>query len=299
MTEKVDVVIVGGSAAGLSAALVLARARRRVVVVDGGNPRNSPATHLHGFLSRDGLDPRELLRIGRQEAEGYGGEFLEDVVTRIRHDRSVELAGGRVVAAHRVLVTTGLTDELPDIPGVHELWGSDVLHCPYCHGWEVRDQAIGVIGGSPLTLHQVKLVRQWSQDVTLFTHTAEPADSDVADLRSRGIEVVAGKVERLLTEDHRLRGVRMADGTDVARQAVFVGPRFVPKDALLNALGCDRDDTGQVRVDRVGRTSVPWVWAAGNCVDPGAQLISAAGDASRAAMAINNELVVEGTYTER
>jgi thioredoxin reductase len=189
------------------------------------------------------------------------------------------------------------TDELPEIPGVRELWGSDVLHCPYCHGWEVRDQAIGVIGGSPLTMHQAKLIRQWSQDVTLFTHIAEPTDEDVADLRSRGIEVVAGKVERLLTEGHRLRGVRMADGTEVARNAVFVGPRFVPKDALLRALGCERDETGQVRVDHFGRTSVPWVWAAGNSVDPGAQLISSAGDGSRAAMSINNDLVTEGVYT--
>ncbi|WP_116050016.1 NAD(P)/FAD-dependent oxidoreductase [Amycolatopsis palatopharyngis] len=297
MTETYDVVIVGGGAAGLSAALVLTRARRKVVVVDAGNPRNAPAAHLHGFLSRDGLEPRELLRAGRAEIEGYGGEFVEDVVTRIRHDRSVELAGGSVLAARRVLVTTGLIDELPEIPGVRELWGSDVLHCPYCHGWEVRDQPIGVLGGSPLTMHQAQLIRQWSKDVTLFPHSMDLTGDDLANLRSRGVEVVPGKVERLLTEGHRLRGVRMTDGTEVPRSAVFVGPRFAPKDALLGSLGCARDENGQVRVDRFGRTSVPWVWAAGNAVDLSAQLISAAGDGSRAAMSINAELVHEGIYT--
>ncbi|WP_158889317.1 NAD(P)/FAD-dependent oxidoreductase [Amycolatopsis anabasis] len=286
-TQKYDVAIVGGGPAGLSAALVLSRARRRVVVVDAGNPRNAPAANLHGYLSRDGLSPAELLRIGRAEVRGFGGEFVEDTVLRARHDRALELAGGRVIEARRLLVTTGLTDELPDIPGVAELWGGDVHHCPYCHGWEVRDRPVGVLG----SVHHALLLRQWTDDLIFFPHTGEIGDEDARRLGTT--RVAPGKVERLVIENGRLAGIALADGTVVAREALFVRPVFVPKDALLGSLGCARDGDGLVTVDRTGRTSVPWVWAAGNTVDPAASIITAAGDAARAAGALNADLVEE------
>ncbi|PRX49953.1 thioredoxin reductase [Prauserella shujinwangii] len=293
MTDRYDVVIVGGGAAGLNAALVLARARRSVAVVDGGSPRNAPAGHLHGFLSRDGLPPAELLRAGREEVAGYGGDLVDDVVSTLRPDRLVELASGRVLAARRVLVATGLTDELPEIPGVRERWGHDVLHCPYCHGWEVRDRPLAVLGTSPRSPHQALLVRQWSADLVYFPHTAEPAREDAERMRARGIRIVPGKVDEVVVEGDRVRAVRLADGTEVAREAVFVGPRFVPKDGVLAAAGCARAESGFVAVDGTGRTSVPWLWAAGNVVDPAAQLITAASDGARAAADINLDLVLE------
>ena len=138
--QPYDVVIVGGGAAGLSAALVLGRARRRVAVIDAGAPRNAPAAHMQGFLSRDGMPPAELLAAGRAEVTGYGVEIIEDMVVGIEPGFTVRLANGDTLTARRVLVTTGVSDELPDIPGVQERWGRDLLHCPYCHGWEVRDQ---------------------------------------------------------------------------------------------------------------------------------------------------------------
>lgn len=158
-----DVVVVGGGAAGLSAAMVLARARRRVAVVDGGEPRNAPAEHVHGFLSRDATSPAHLLEAGRGEVVGYGGEVIEGQVRGIKHGREhgfvVRLADGRALTTRGVLVTTGLRDELPEVPGVRERWGNDVLHCPYCHGYEVRDAPIGVLGGHvrELSLHQALL----------------------------------------------------------------------------------------------------------------------------------------------
>ena len=145
-TTSYDVVVVGGGAAGLSAALVLGRARRRVAVIDAGAPRNAPAAHMHGFLSRDGMPPADLLAAGRAEVTGYGVELIEDKVAAIEPGFHVRLAGGRVLQARRILVATGLSDELPEIPGVRDRWGRDLLHCPYCHGWEVRDQPIGVLG---------------------------------------------------------------------------------------------------------------------------------------------------------
>ena len=141
-----DVVVVGGGAAGLNAALVLGRARRRVAVVDAGAPRNAPAAHMQGFLSRDGMSPADLLAAGRAEVTGYGVELVDDQVVAIEAGFVVRLAGGRVLQARRILLATGVRDELPEIPGVRERWGRDLLHCPYCHGWEVRDQPIGVLG---------------------------------------------------------------------------------------------------------------------------------------------------------
>ncbi|GAB3826872.1 NAD(P)/FAD-dependent oxidoreductase [Dactylosporangium cerinum] len=170
MENEYDVVIIGGGAAGLSAALTLSRARRRVLVVDAGHPRNAPAGHVHNYLGRESTPPGDLLAIGRSEVMGYGGEIRNGIVTAV-HPRSdaperprfaVELADGTGVAARRVLVTTGLTDELPDIPGVAEHWGSRVLHCPYCHGWEVRDRPVAILGLSPMSAHQALLWRQWT-----------------------------------------------------------------------------------------------------------------------------------------
>jgi thioredoxin reductase len=166
-----DVLVVGGGAAGLSAALVLLRARRTVVVVDAGRPRNAPAAHMHGFLSRDGMPPADLLAAGRAEVSSYGGRLIDDTVVGVEPGFQVRLASAAPVRARRILVATGLRDELPDVPGVRERWGRDLLHCPYCHGYEVRDQPLGVLGGSPEAVQHALLVRQWSPDVILFPHT--------------------------------------------------------------------------------------------------------------------------------
>lgn len=303
-TETYDVVIVGGGAAGLSAALVLGRARRRVLVIDSGAPRNAPAAHMHGFLSRDGLPPSELLAIGRDEIAGYGVERVEDTVTALEQtaggdllrpfevSHRVHLATGRDVEARRLLVTTGVRDDIPDLPGVRERWGRDLLHCPYCHGWEVRDQALGVLGTIPGSVEHALLVRQWSADVAFFAHTYELTDAERRQLDARGIAVVAGEVAGLVVVGDRLSGVELVDGRVVDRTAVFVRPGIHPHpDGLLAGLGCAFDQTGFVTTDRTGRTTSPGVWAAGNVADPRAQVITAAGAGSAAAIAINADLI--------
>jgi thioredoxin reductase len=297
MSKRYDVTVIGGGAAGLSAALVLSRARRQVLVIDAGHPRNAPATHMHGYLSRDGLAPSELLVRGRAEVRSYGTTIVEDSVTELVPDGPtgfcVLLAGGTRVLARRVLVTTGLRDELPDIPGLAERWARDVLHCPYCHGHEVGDRQLGVIGGTPEAVRYAQIVRQWTHDLVYFTPPETLTHTERSQLVARAIGVVEGKVDRLVITNDQLRGVRMADGQVVPREAIFVPPRFVPNNHLLVDLGCAVSDDGWLTTDATGRTSVAGLWAAGNVVDPRAQVITAAGAGSAAAIAINADLVDE------
>lgn len=302
--NKYDVVVIGGGAAGLSAALVLSRARRRVAVVDAGEPRNAPAAHMHGFLGWDGAPPATLLKQGRDEVTSYGGELISGTVTDLRPATGengqrfeVTLSDGRSLLARRVLVTTGLRDEIPDIPGVRERWGRDLLHCPYCHGYEVRDQPLGVLGGTPEAVAHALLVRQWSHDVVFFTHTSGLTEADREQLIARAIGVVDGPVARLVVDDDRLTGVELESGQVVPRTAVFVRPHFVPNGDLVVRLGCATHDNGWVVADSVGQTSVAGVWVAGNAANPRAQVVTAAGEGSAAAIAINNHLTEEDTAT--
>ncbi|MGW4541058.1 NAD(P)/FAD-dependent oxidoreductase [Streptomyces chartreusis] len=299
-TESYEVVVVGGGAAGLSAALVLGRARRRTLVIDAGEPRNAPAAHMQGYLSRDGMSPAEFLTVGRDEIARYGVELVRDRAVDVTRDGdfTVALASGRSVRARRLVVATGLRDELPDVPGVAERFGNDVLHCPYCHGWEVRDQAFGVLATTPLSVHQALMVSQWSKDVTFFLH--EVAESDVSDddlrrLAAAGVKVVPGAVAGLVIEDDRLTGVRLADGTVHAREVVFTAPRAVPQTGLLEKLGAEFQETpfgSYPVVDPTGLTSVPGVWAAGNAMGYAEQVINAASGGYRAGAFINGELLM-------
>lgn len=288
-----DVVVVGAGAAGLNAALLLGRARRKVAVIDAGEPRNAPAAQMTGFLSRDGLPPSVLLELGRAEIASYGVQLIRGRVEQIDHGFYVRMVGGPVLKARRILVATGLRDELPDIPGVRERWGKDVLHCPYCHAYEVRDQPLAVLGTHPGAVHQALLLRQWSDDVVFFPHTLDLTAQDRERLEARGLRFVEGEIEHLVVDGDRLRGIELTDGRAVPRAAAFVFPRAVPHDELLTHLGCAKGDNGWVVTDRTGRTGVPGVWAAGNVIDPRAQVVAAAGMGSTAAFALNADLLEE------
>ncbi|RSN60382.1 thioredoxin reductase [Streptomyces sp. WAC 04229] len=295
-----DVVVVGGGAAGLSAALVLGRSRLRTLVVDAGEPRNTPSDHMQGYLTRDGMPPAEFLALGREEIARYGVELVRDRAVDVSRDGdfAVRLAGGDTVRARRLIVTTGLKDELPAVPGVAERFGRDVLHCPFCHGWEVRDGHFGVLATSPLSVHQALMVSGWSDDVTLFLHTVaeeELSDDDLRRLAAAGVKVVPGEVAALRIEDDRLTGVRLADGSAHDRSVVFVAPRAVPQTGLMERLGADLQETpfgAYPVVDPTGRTSVPGVWTAGNAMGFGEQVVHAASGGYRAAAAIAGDLIM-------
>ncbi|MFC9616765.1 NAD(P)/FAD-dependent oxidoreductase [Streptomyces sp. NPDC056938] len=305
--QRYDVVVIGGGAAGLSGALALGRARRSVLVIDAGEPRNAPADGVHNYLGREGTPPGELLATGRGEVRRYGGEIVAGRVATAERDGDgfrIVLDDGGAVRAARLLLTTGLVDELPDVPGLAALWGSDVLHCPYCHGWEVRDQTVGVLGTGPAAVHQALMWRQWTKSVTLFLHTApEPGDEEYEQLAARGISVVDGTVSALESENGRLAGARLERGTLVPVQALVVAPRFTARAGFLGSLGLEasaQEMNGMVigtriPADPTGRTAVPGVWAAGNVTELTEQVIGSAAAGLRAAAAINADLMAQET----
>jgi thioredoxin reductase len=287
----------------LNGALMLARSRRSVVVVDAGAPRNAPAAGVHGLLGMEGTPPAELLDRGRAEVRGYGGHVVAGEVSAVAPGDDgfeVALAGGRTVRARRLLVATGLVDELPDIPGLRDRWGRDVVHCPYCHGWEVRDRAIGVLATGPLSVHQALLFRQLSDDVTFFPDTRPLAGEETGQLAARGIGVVDGVVASIEIAGDLLDGVRMSDGTLVRRQVLAVSPRMAARAGFLAGLGLNPTEhpaaVGEyLPADPDGRTDVPGVWVAGNVTDLTAHVGGAAAAGALAAAQINVDLVAEET----
>jgi thioredoxin reductase len=214
-------------------------------------------------------------------------EIVEDRVVEATAGFVVRFAGGRAVETRRVLLATGAVDDLPDVLGARERWGRDLLHCPSCHGWEVRDQPVGVLGTGPGSVEHAHLLRQWTGDVIFFTHTYAVTAGERATLDARGIAVVDGSVERLVVTDDRLRAVQLADGRSVPRDVLFIRPALrAHADGPAAGLGCELLAEGLVRADADGRASVPGVWAAGNAANPRAQVITAAGEGSAVAIAI-------------
>jgi thioredoxin reductase len=286
MDESYDVIVIGGGPAGLSGALTLSRARRKVLVLDSRRPRNARASNAHNYLGREGVNPLELLRIGRGEVESYGGEIVEgEAVKASRKDGgfTVELADGSTVDGRRLLVATGSTDELPDIAGVAQRWGKDVLHCPYCHGWEVRDQSIGVIAGGPISAHQALMWRQWSEDITFYANDAvELDDMRRKQFAARGIKVTQGKVRSLDDLDH---------------DAYVIAAKARSNADVLTALGLTvAEHLAGTYVPADGEaTEIPGVWVAGNVTNIMEQVIGAAAAGVRAGVAINMDLIDEET----
>ena len=303
MNENYDVVVVGGGAAGLSGAVALARSRRSVLVIDAGDPRNAPAAHVHSFLTRDGTPPAEIYAAGRSEVTRYGGRVETGRVTALRRDGErfeVRIGNDRTVTARRLLVATGLRDELPGVPGLAARWGIDVLHCPYCHGWEVRDKRIGVLATGPTAIHQALLFRQLSPHVTLLQHSGPAPDGEQREqLDARGIAITEGEVEEIESDASGLTGVRLANGRRVSLDAVVVAPRMTARAELLAPLGLKPAEVRigehvvgtRIETDATGATAVPGVWVAGNVADVQSHVIMAAAAGLAAGAAINIDLV--------
>lgn len=295
-----DVVIVGGGAAGLSAALILARARRRVLVLDAQQPRNRFAPHMHGVLSRDGYSPLDLVADGRREVLAADGVIANERVVETRtSDDGFELVtetGTRVIT-RRLVVATGIRDVLPDIPGLAEQWGTGIVACPYCDGYEASGRMIGVLLGSLAGVHKAHMLRSYSSDIIVFTGTVgDLADSDRRALEQRGMRIEDRPVTAVVTDGERLTGLALADGTVIAVDVVFAEPGMVPLDDPLQQLGAEHADgpMGEwTAVDAFGRTSVPGVWAVGNSANPGALVPIAMGSGATAALTINGEIVAE------
>lgn len=286
-----DVAVIGGSAAGLAAALQLGRQRRSVIVIDSGEPRNAPAAHMHSFLGRDGEPPAELVAAGRSDVRSYGGEILSGRavgVTRVGENFFVALAEGHTVVARRVVAATGLVDELPAVDGLMDHWGSAVIHCPFCHGYEVRDQRVVQLVTHSLGLHTAPLFRQLTRHLTVVLQGGVELDAGEVDaLRAAGVDVRDATARRVAVDaDGRLTGVELDDGSRIDADAVAVSPRFRPRSEPFVGLGLRPEPhpsgLGDVlTVDDVGATSVEGVYAVGNVTDPSQQLLQAAAHGSR------------------
>jgi thioredoxin reductase/SAM-dependent methyltransferase len=302
-----DVAVIGGSFAGLAAALQLGRQRRSVIVVDAGEPRNAPAAHMHSYLGREGRPPAELTTAGREEVRSYGGEILDGRVTRVtRTDDAgfrAELVGGHAVVARRVLAAGGLLDELPSIDGLAEHWGRDVIHCPFCHGFEVRDRRIVQIVTHPRGLHTAGLFRQLTARLTVVLHDAVDGGDELDALRAGGVDIVPGPVTRIVTgADGHVTAVELGDHERIDADAVVVTPRFrVPAEPFVSlGLRPAAHPSGLgdfVETDETGATAVPGLYAAGNLADPSQQVAAAAADGSRVGAMISFSLAHEDMRT--
>ncbi|MEO7126025.1 MAG: FAD-dependent oxidoreductase [Nakamurella sp.] len=287
-----DVAVIGGSAAGLAGALQLVRQRRSVIVVDAGEPRNAPAAHMHGYLGYEGAAPSDLITAGRSEVRSYGGEVLAGRAIRvtradINHFR-IDLVGGHSIVARRVLAAIGLVDELPDIAGLAGHWGRDVIHCPFCHGFEVRDQRIVQIVTHPMGLHSVALFRRLSNRLTVVLHGEFDVDEAELDtLRAAAVVIASGPVSRIIADDEgRVSAVELVDHTRIDVDAVAVGPKFSVRTEIFEPLGLQSaahpSGLGEsLSVDATGATAVAGLYAAGNVTDPSQQVLHAAADGSR------------------
>jgi thioredoxin reductase len=285
-TDRYDAVIVGGSFAGLAAAMQLARARRRILVVDAGRPRNRFSPASHGFLGQDGRTPAEILATGRAEVLAYPtASYRSDEVTSARAvDDGFELAlaSGAVVQARRLVLATGVADELPDVPGLRERWGVTVLHCPYCHGYEVADRRLGVLARSETASHQAELLTHWSADVTLFANGFAVAGEARAALAARGVRIEERRVVAIEGDAPAIAGVRLEDGEVVPMGALFTGLQARMASPLAAQLGCAFEDGPfgeMITTDAQKRTTVPGVFACGDAarVPPNATLAAADG----------------------
>lgn len=293
-----DVIIVGGGAAALSAALVLGRFRRQVLICDHQRPRNAVASAAHGFLTRDGTPPFELLRIGREQLQPY--DTVKYRTTEVVQLKALDDGDGfeavdshgAVYHARRVLLATGVRDELPPIPGLAEYWGKAVYHCPYCHGWEVRDQSIVVIGNGETVSHLAPLLKVLSPAVSACLYGESGlTDAQLEQLRQHKVTVHDSRVEAVEGDEQALHGVRLENGQFIPCQAIFVRPNQNPHSPFAGDLGCATDEHGFVKVDPLGRTSVPGVYAAGDITSRMQQLITAAAAGATAAAGINSDMV--------
>lgn len=301
LEQTYDVLIVGGGPGGLSAALTLGRARKRVLVCDSGPRRNAAATHLHNFVTRDGTPPQEFRQIARAQLEPYTtvrvAELRVDRISGVRGAFEVQLESGSVTA-RRILLCTGVVDEPVALPGFPELWGHSIFQCPYCHGFEVRDRRWGYLALPGSVGHAVPFsvqMRAWTSEATLFTNGAfEPAPEALAQLRAARVRVETAAVTRLgASASGALEAVELADGTRVPCDALFAHPPQKQVE-LVRALGLALEDDGCVRVDPMKReTSVPGIYAGGDLTTRAQAAVSAAASAVQAAAMINFELTLE------
>lgn len=293
-----DVIIIGGGFAGLSAAMMLARGRRKVTVIDQGEPRNRFASHSHGVLALDGQPPSEILTAARRQLLAYPtAEIILGAAESVSGDVDafeVRLADGKMMTGRRVLISTGYSDRLPEIPGLAERWGKSVFHCPYCHGYEIGGGAIGVIASIPMSPHQAAVVADWG-DVTYFSHgVGAPDEDNLAMLQKRGVVLETAHIAGIEGDGDGVEGVRLVDGRLIAVRALFVVPRPTIRSNIPSELGLEIDDLPSgpvIRTDNIKRTSKAGIYAAGDIARPPGNITLSSADGVLASTGIHHSLM--------
>ena len=295
---RYDAIIIGGSFAGLSAALYIARARRSVCIIDTGSPRNRFAAHSHGFFAQDGSEPGTMLATARSQVAAYptttfiDGEAIS--AAKEPDGFSVKLATGDVLEGARLVLAFGVSDELPDIPGLAERWGHSVLHCPYCHGYEFSGQRLGVLNVSSMSMHQALLIAEWGPTTLYLNGAAEPDDAALTQLQKRGVAIEPAPVTALHGDGPRLTAIELADGRMSDADALYLGPRTRLNSEIAEQLGCDMEEGpfGRIiRTDSQKLTTVPGVYAAGDITRGSHNVTWACADGVTAAMAVHRSLI--------
>jgi thioredoxin reductase len=292
-----DVIIVGGGPAGLSAALVLGRCLRKVLVCDSGRPRNAASDAIHGYLTRDCTPPQELLSIARQELLPYGVEWQDtEITTAIHYGNHFELAttDNQLLQCRKLLLSTGLKDYLPEVEGIQELYGKSVHHCPYCYGWECRNQPLAVYGLGRVGIGLSLSLKTWSADVTLCTDGTKRLNREDLDLLARNeIKLETGKIKRLAGQNGQLESVVFTDGRLIPFSALFFAMGTVQHSNLAKQLNCEFTRRGVVKNDKLQKTNIPGLFVAGDAARDMQQVIIAAAEGTKAAIAINMEFQEE------
>lgn len=294
-----DCVIIGGGPAGLNAALVLGRARRSVALIDNNRPRNAVTHASHGFITRDGITPAEFRRIAYEEVLRYPSvEHLPiEVVSVVKSNSGFEIldSSGFGVQSRKLILATGVKEIFPEIEGFQSLYGKSLFNCPYCDGWELRDQPLVIVSENPNVFHTAKLLLNWSKDLVVCTNgQASLSEEQKKQLESKGILIMEQPVKAYIGQNGRLEHVLLMDGTQIPRTGGFVAPKLVQSASFIDQLGCERTESGGIRKDEMGRTSIPGLYAAGDASNVSAsQLVYAAADGSRAAVGVNMDLTDE------
>jgi thioredoxin reductase len=290
---KHDVIVVGGSYSGMAAALQLLRARRSVLIIDGGKRRNRSASHSHGFLGQDGVDPADLARVARTQLQAYSTlTWLDGQVERASgaRDEFRVTCGGETHAARRLLLAIGVSDRLPGIPGLSERWGKSIFHCPYCHGYELDRGRIGVIATGPMSIHQAQLLPEWGETTFFLNGTFEPDPAATDELARRGVTVETTRIKRIDAE----ADVVLADGRRMSFAGLFTAPRNEPSTPIAAQLGCELVETPmgrQISTGETRETTVPGVFACGDAARMPHSVSLAVGDGAWAGAQIHRSLV--------
>jgi len=293
-----DVIIIGGSYSGLSAAMALGRSLRKVLIVDGGQPANRFTPFSHNFITHDGRSPSEIASLARRQVEKYSSVQLMDglaaSVQKVGDMFLVTLKSREEYASRKVIFATGIVDLIPDIPGFLECWGKSVLHCPYCHGYEVRSARTGIIGNGDYAFEFGALISNWTNDLTIYTNgEASLSQEQASRLHAHKIGIVEDKIAALTHDEGSIKEIIFKDGHSVSIGAVYSSPKFIQHCDIPVQLGCELTNEGYIQVDASQRTSIPGVYACGDNVTRMRTVANAVSMGTTAGMAVNKELIME------